>query len=249
MWYVEMYLIARHKAKTTEIKWKISKNEEMHVSLVFNRAFGRLFLTFYIFYLLRLAFTFEFNFNLPNCNIYEYLRGYCTLFETVYAAIVTTLGFIAYSFFLYSFEKTVMGRKYPLFWIIPPIGVALMIFVPYDLVVFTIPLYTGLAIPIHMYEFSLIIGWLGGMFVPILYFVMSKRFAYGNAATAKDCWRKGIGFLLLAIAAINSINLPFLISANGGILYVLQVFFFAFLGGILTFAGIWNIRTAYRPRG
>ena len=249
MWYVELYLIARHKTKTTQIKWELSHNEEMRVSIIFNQAFGRLFICLYLFYLLRMAFTFIFGFQLPNANIWKVSQGFSTPIQTAYADVVVILGFASYSIFIYAFELTVEGRKRPIFWVIPLAGVILMIFGPYDYVLFTITFTSQLVEPVLLYDFSLIVGWFGGVIIPLLYEIMARRFEYSLPETAKDCRKKGLGFVLLGIAAITSFNQELTLAYMGGLPFDLEVLFRVLLGGLVTFVGIFLIRSAYRPHG
>ncbi len=252
MWYVEIYWIARHKVKTTRIKWNLSHNEEMRVSMVFNKAFGRVFLSLYLFYILRVPFTFVFGFELPDANWWRPLNSWglpITTPERIYADIVVFLGYASYSIFIYAFEKTVQGRKYPIFWVIPLIGVICMFFGKYDQVLFTIPFATGLSVDVKFYEFSLVVGWLGGIIIPILYEIMARRFSYKFPQTSKDCRMKGTGFVLLGLAAITSFDNPLNLYYYGGLTGWFELFFVVFLGGTLTIIGLYLIRKAYRPRG
>ncbi len=256
MWYVEIYWIAQHKVKTTKIKWELSHNEEMRVSMVFNKAFGRVFLSLYLFYVLRVPFTFVFGFELPDANWWRPLNSIgipITTPERIYADIVVFLGFASYSIFIYAFEKTVQGRKYPIFWVIPLIGVMMMFFVPYNYVLITIPFTSTWHQPVYAYETALIVGWLGGIIIPLLYEIMARRFNQSTSlimkATAKDCRMKGTGFVLLGIAAICSFDNPVNWLGMGGLPAWFELFFVMFLGGTLTIIGLYVIRKAYRPRG
>ncbi len=252
MWYVEIYWIARHKVKTTQIKWELSHNEEMRVSMVFNKAFGRVFLSLYLFYVLRVPFTFVFGFELPDANWWRPTNSIgipITTPERIYADIVVFLGFASYSIFIYAFEKTVQGRKYPIFWVIPLIGVLMMFFVPYNMVLVVIPFTSDWHQPVYAYETALIVGWLGGIIIPALYEIMARRFKDRFPQTAKDCRMKGSGFILLGLAAITSFDNPLTLFYFGGITAWLEIFFVVFLGGSLTIFGLYLIRKAYRPRG
>ncbi len=252
MWYVEIYWIARHKVKTTKIKWELSHNEEMRVSMVFNNAFGRVFLSLYLFYVLRVPLTFVFGFELPDANWWRPFNSIGIAVSTperIYADIVVFLGYASYSIFIYAFEKTVQGRKYPIFWVIPLIGVLLMFFAPYDTILFTIPFTRDLIVDVRSYEFALVVGWLGGIIIPVLYEVMARRFSYKFPQTTKDCRMKGTGFIILGLAAITSFDNPLNLFKFGGITAWLELFFVVFLGGTLTIIGLYLIRKAYRPRG
>ncbi len=252
MWYVEIYWIARHKVKTTKIKWELSHNEEMRVSMVFNKAFGRVFLSLYLFYVLRVPFTFVFGFELPDANWWRPLNSILMPISTperIYADIVVFLGFASYSIFIYAFEKTVQGRKYPIFWVIPLIGVLMMFFVPYNMVLTTISFTSTWDQPVYAYETALIVGWLGGIIIPLLYEVMARRFKDRLPETSKDCRMKGTGFILLGLAAITSFDNPVNWFEMGGLPAWFELYFVMFLGGTLTIIGLYLIRKAYRPRG
>ncbi len=98
--FIEMWQIARHKTQTTRIKYELSKNEEMHVSIQFNRSFGILFVSIFFYYFLKLIFRYIFDFSLPNSNIFKVFDGISDPFQTAFAAIEVILGFGAYSQFI-----------------------------------------------------------------------------------------------------------------------------------------------------
>ncbi len=248
--FLEMWQIALHKTQTTRIKYELSKNEEMRVSIKFNRSFGILFVCIFFYYFLKLIFRYIFDFSLPNSNIFKVFDGDSDPFQTAFAAVEVILGFGAYSQFIYVFEKTVQGRKYPIFWIIPLIGVSMMILLDYKITVFTIEFTRDIVLSVPMYYFSMFFALLGGIIVPVLYFVMGKRFSFaGKDQVSQDCYRKGWGFALMAIAAIFNLNYDLIFVQAGGIALWAEIAFMIFLAPIFTFVGFLFVRSAYRPRG
>src|SRR5271157_144702 len=253
MWYfstwflIEMWFIALHKTHTTQIKYAMSKNEEMRISIQFNRSFGLLFLLIFVYYILKMIFRFIYDFALPNSNIFYYLEGKSTLFETAFMAFLVILGFGSYSQFIFTFERTVQGRKVPLFWIIPIVGICLMLFLPYNQIVFAIQFTTFWTLDATMYYFGIFFSLMGGIVVPILYFIMASRFSYRLPQTSKDCKRKGWGFALMAIAAIFNLNYPLQTAALGGIVYAGEILIYVLLAPIFNLVGVLMVRTAYRP--
>ncbi len=79
---------------------------------------------------------------------------------------------------------------------------------------------------------------------------MGKRFSFaGKAQVSKDCYRKGWGFALMAIAAIFNLNYDIYFADAGGILLWGEIAFMIFLAPAFTFIGFLLVRSAYRPRG
>ncbi|HMF33510.1 MAG TPA: hypothetical protein VKK79_18955 [Candidatus Lokiarchaeia archaeon] len=247
----EIGLIANHKIRTTKIKFKMSKNEEMRLSLFFNRSFFALFIMFFAFNVLKLVIRFIFYWNFWDSNIFHAMLDYPTNYIPVWItnALYVLLGFTGYAQFVYAFEKVVMGRRIPYLWIIPVIGMAIMLFAPWDIVVFQIQFTSQLIWTMQMYYFGQWLAMFGGIAVPILYFVMGQRFSYGHPQTAQDCYRKGIGFTFAAIGGVFDVNQELVLAQYGGILLFFDAFVWIFLASVLTIIGVLLIRSAYRPKG
>ncbi len=258
--FLDLVLIANHKTHTTKIKYELSKNEEMRVSISFNRALSRLFIGIFIFTFLKIVIKEILGLKFEDSNIWRFLLSDCLSPKTVACtwqvwlinALYVCIGFGAYSQFLYVFEKSVQGRKHPFLWIITPIGLFIMVFLPYNVLVVTFVFTSTLQWPMTLYFFG---QWLaligGGIMVPILYIVMGRRFAYsGLTQTSTDCYNKGIGFTIAALGAVFDVVAPINTGPiTGGIFGFFEVLGLVFMAPLLTFIGIILVRKAYRPRG
>ncbi len=261
VFFLEIVLIANHKTRTTQIKYNISKNEEMRVSITFNRSLSLLFIGIFIFTILKIIIKYILGLKFEDSNIWRYLAGecltpaltplsQCDIRTWLFNALYVCIGFGSYSQFLYVFEKVVMGRKHPLLWLITPIGLFIMIFLPYDFILLRIPFTSTLIMEMPLYFFGQWLAMSGGIIVPILYLIMGRRFAFsGHEQTSKDCYLKGIGFTIAALGAVFDVVSPLAYLSWGGILAVAEVFIWVILAPLLTFIGIILVRKAYRPHG
>ncbi len=255
--FLEMVQIANHKTRTTKIKYALSKNEEMRISISFNKALSRLFIGIFLFTFLKIVIKEILGYKFEDSNIWRMIWGTCMTTTScgwqvwLLNALYVCIGFGSYAQFLYTFEKVVQGRKHPFLWIITPIGLFIMIFVPYNIPIVDFVFTSTLHWNMESYFFGqwfAIIG--GGIMVPILYLVMGKRFAFsGHEQTSKDCYNKGIGFTIAALGNVFDVVAPLVFLSWGGILAFFEAFFWVFTGPILTLVGIFLVRKAYRPRG
>jgi len=245
----EIGFIALHKIGTTRIKYEMSKNEEMRVSIQFNRAFFALFVLFFCFNILKLAIRFIFGYYFWDSNIWRAITDGVPLGGWLLSALYVLLGFTGFAEFLFYFERVVMARKHPVLWVIPVIGMALMILGPWDAVLFELHFTSTLIASVTVYYFGQWMAVVGGIFVPILYFVMGSRFSYGHPQTSQDCYRKGIGFVVTAVAAVFDVNQELYFSSVGGLPFYLEAFTWTILAPLLTIIGVLLVRSAYRPKG
>ncbi len=255
--FLEMVQIANHKTRTTRIKYALSKNEEMRVSISFNRALSRLFIGIFIFTFLKIIIKEILGYKFEDSNIWRVLWGTCMTTSAACTwqvwlmnALYVCIGFGSYSQFLYVFEKVVQGRKYPFLWLITPIGLFIMIFLPYNIPVVNFVFTTDITWLMELYFFGQWFAMSGGIIVPLLYLVMGRRFSYsGHEQTSKDCYSKGIGFTIAALGAVFDVVAPLNFIYAGGFLEFFEALFLVFTAPALTFIGIILVRKAYRPRG
>jgi len=228
----------------------------MRVSIVFNQALSRLFIGIFIFNFLKIIIKVILGYKFEDSNIWRLLSNNClspvecTWQVWFINALYVGIGFGSYSQFLYVFEKVVQGRKHPFLWFITPVGLFIMIFLPYDIPVYTFVFSSTLHWLMELYFFGQWFALSGGVLIPVLYFVMGRRFSYsGLEQTSKDCYHKGIGFAIAALGAVFDVVAPLTFSSWGGFLGFFEALFFVYLAPLLTFIGIILVRKAYRPRG
>jgi hypothetical protein len=254
--YVDLVYVAWFKTERDKLAYKQTWTAQSLYHARYNTSFGLGFFIIFLFYIIRLGSNWIWNFdiNVANINLSMTLAQTDPSFSywyTFFAALLVAGGFGAYSQFLFQLERVMLGRKVPVLWVIPIIGIILIIFVPYNSHILTIPFTTGLQLPIDTYYLGMIIAWIGAALVPILYFILSKWYEYENPKFAKESLSQSRGFLLLSLAAFFNLNhdlyfVQGVAPVYGGILFGLEVVFSMFLGPLCNLVGFIMIRRVYK---
>src|SRR5271157_2143749 len=254
--YVDLVYIAWFKTKRAKIAYQQTWTAQSLYHARYNTSFGFGFLIVFLFYIIRLGSNWIWNFDISVANIYQSTIIASTdpsfsYWYTFFAALLVAGGFGAYSQFLFQLERVMLGRKVPVLWVIPIIGIILIIFVPYAPDIMTIPLTSSLKIYVNTYVVGMIVAWIGAALVPFLYFILSKWYEFENPIFAKESLSQARGFLLLSIAAFFNLNheiyfVQGVAPVYGGILYGLEVAFSMFLGPLCNLVGFALIRRVYR---
>jgi hypothetical protein len=256
--YVDLVYVAHFKAVRDNLTYQQTWTAQSLYHARYNAAFGWGFFIIFLFYIIRLGSNWIWNFDISVANIYQSIMiensgsvpGF-SYWYTFFAILLVAGGFGAYSQLLFQLERVMLGRKVPVLWVIPVIGIILIIFVPYSPDIITIPFTSTLKVYVDTYVLGMIIAWIGAALVPILYFIQSKWFEYENPQFAKDSLRQAKGFLLLSIAAFFNLNhelyfVQGVAPVYGGILYGLEVVFSMFLGPLCNLLGFIMIRRVYK---
>ncbi len=251
--YIEIVQVALYKTKADKRYLAETKQMQPYLHKHHNRSFAVGFFLVFLFYIVRLGANWVFNFDIEAGNIFKALDGLYTPWETLFGALLAAGGFGAYAQYLFIFERVALGHRKPIFWVIPVVGILMVIFAPYDTVVFDLQVVSGVHFAPKLFDVSLVLAWVGAAIVPLGFLVLYKRYKFHNPEYARECKDLWIGFLLISIATWFSINHQIyfagLAPVVGGLPYFFEVFFSMFLGPLCNFAGVFFVRRSFYSGG
>ncbi len=251
--YLEIVQVAVYKTKADKRYLAETKEMQPYLHMHNNRSFAAGFFLVFLFYIVRLGANWVFNFDIEAGNIFKALDGLVTPWEALFGALLAAGGFGAYAQYLFIFERVGLGHRRPIFWVIPVIGTLMLIFAPYNIVVFDLQVVSGVNFAPLLFNVSLVIAWVGSALVPVGFLILYKRYKFRNPDYAHQCKDLWIGFLLFTVATWFSINHQIYFAPGGavvgGLPYYGEVFFSMFLGPLCNFAGVFFVRRSYYTGG